>query len=137
MKIDLSKLGSKSDKKHGEPLDYPVCVCRFDKALSAGQLIDFGGPVRPVIDCIEHFPTHQLVHSRVVSLYFVTRFLTELVTGQGVPAWLRCYDYLMIYRRWSHCWLVLSHMKMRCLTGLISVVMPRLNGIDMQAVMTS
>ena len=38
------------------------------------------------MDCIEQLSTRQLVHSRVVSLYFITKFLTALVTGQGVPA---------------------------------------------------
>ena len=52
----------------------------------AGQIIDFGDPVRPVMDYIEQLSTRKLVHNRIVSLYFVSRFLTALVTGQGVPA---------------------------------------------------
>ena len=46
MSVDLSKFGIVSEKKYGGPLDDPVCVCGFEKALSAGQLIDFGDPVR-------------------------------------------------------------------------------------------
>ena len=42
MSVDLSKFGIISGKKYGELLDDPVCVCGFEKALSAGQLIDFG-----------------------------------------------------------------------------------------------
>ena len=48
--IDLSKLGSVSGKKYGEPLGDPICVCGFKKALSVGQLIDFGDPARRVKD---------------------------------------------------------------------------------------
>ena len=57
MTVDLSKFGSISGKKYEEPLGDPVCVCGFEKALSAGQLIDFGDPVRPVMDCIEQLST--------------------------------------------------------------------------------
>ena len=53
MVVDISKLGSVSGKKYGEPLGDPVCVCSFEKAILAVQLIDFGDPVRPVMDCIE------------------------------------------------------------------------------------
>ena len=37
MTIDLGKSGSISGKKYGEPLDDPVCVCGFEKILSAGK----------------------------------------------------------------------------------------------------
>ena len=50
MTVGLSKFGSISGMKYGEPLDDPVCVCGFEKALSAGQLIYFGDLVRPVMD---------------------------------------------------------------------------------------
>ena len=63
MAVDLSKLGSISEKKYEEPLDDHVCVYSFEKALSAGQLIDFGDSVRPAMDCIEQLSTHQLVLS--------------------------------------------------------------------------
>ena len=36
MKFDLSKFGSIPCMKYVEPLDDPVCVCGFEKALSAG-----------------------------------------------------------------------------------------------------
>ena len=39
--VDLSKLVSVSGKNYGEPLNDLVCVCGFENALSAGQLIDF------------------------------------------------------------------------------------------------
>ena len=80
------QVGSISGKEYVEPFSDPICVCKFEKVLSAGQLIDFGEPARPVMDCIEQFFTCQLVHNRNVSLYFVTRFLTARVTGQEVPA---------------------------------------------------
>ena len=83
---DFSKLGNISVKKYEAPLADPVGVCGFEKALSAGQLIYFGDPVRPVMDCIEQLSTSQIFHSRVVSLYIVTRFLTALITGKVVPA---------------------------------------------------
>ena len=86
MAIDISKLGTISGKKHGEPLDDPVCVCGFEKALSAGQLIDFSDPVRPAMDCFEQLSTCQLILSRMVSLFIVTKFLTALVTNQESPA---------------------------------------------------
>ena len=38
------------------------------------------------MDCIKQLSTRQLVHSRIVSLYFVSRFLTGQITGQGVPS---------------------------------------------------
>ena len=50
MTVDFSKFGTISGKKYGEPLDDPVCVCGFEKALLARQLIDFGDPIRPVMD---------------------------------------------------------------------------------------
>ena len=83
MVVDSSKLGSISGKKCEEPLGDPVCVCSFKKALSAGQLIDFGDPVLPAMDCFEQQSTRQFVHSRMVSLYFITKFLMALVTGHG------------------------------------------------------
>ena len=86
MAFDLSKFGTISEKKYGEPLDGPVCVCGFEKAFSAEQLIDFRDPVRPLMDCIEQSYKRQLVHSRMVSLLFVTKFLTVLVSGQENPA---------------------------------------------------
>ena len=86
MRIDLSQLGNISGQKYGEQLSDPVCVCGFEKALSAGELIDFGDPLRPVMECIELISTRLLVHSRVVSLYYVTKFIVALVTEQGVPA---------------------------------------------------
>ena len=57
MSVDLSKVGIVSGKNYGEPLDDPVCICGFERALSARQLIDFGDWVRPVMDCIEHLST--------------------------------------------------------------------------------
>ena len=63
MVIDVSKLGIISDTKYGEPLDDAVCVCGFEKSLSAGQLIDFGDTVRPEMYCIEQLSTRQLVHT--------------------------------------------------------------------------
>ena len=63
MIVEFSKFGSISGKKYEEPLVDPVCVCGFEKTLLAGQLIDFGDPVRPVMDCIEQLYTRQLVHS--------------------------------------------------------------------------
>ena len=86
MTVDFSKFGTISGKKYGEPLDDPVCVFGFEKAHSARQLIDFGDIVLAVIDFIEQLSTRQLVHSRIVSLFFVTYFLTELVTVQENPA---------------------------------------------------
>ena len=79
--------------KHGELPDDPVYVCSFEKALSAGQLIDFGEPVRPVMDYIEQLSIRQLVHSRMVSLSYLPKFLTALVTGQENPvgAQLPCF----------------------------------------------
>ena len=74
--VDLSKFGTISGKKYGEPLDDSVCVCGFEKTLSTGQLIDFGDPVHPVMDRMEHLSTRHLVHSRMFSLFFVTNFLT-------------------------------------------------------------
>ena len=77
---------TKSDKDYvlsGEAamaVDDPVCVCGFEKALSAGQLINFGDPVCSVMDCIEQLSTRKLVHSRMVSIFFVTKFLATLVT---------------------------------------------------------
>ena len=87
MTIDLSQFSHVSGMKYGEPLSDPTCVCGFEKVLSAEQLIDFGDSVRPVMDCIKQLSTRQQVYNRIVSLYFVTRFLTALVTGPGVPAW--------------------------------------------------
>ena len=84
--VDFSSFDCLSEKEYGEPLDEPIFVCGFEKALSAGLLIDFGDPTRPVTDCIEQLSTRQLIHSRMVLLYFVTKFLTALVTGQEVPA---------------------------------------------------
>ena len=43
--LDFIKFGSFSEKKYGEPLDELICVYVFEKALSAGQMIDFGDPV--------------------------------------------------------------------------------------------
>ena len=45
MAIDLSNFATISGKKCEEPLDDRVCVCGFEKALSAGQLIYFGDRV--------------------------------------------------------------------------------------------
>ena len=97
MVVDFSQFGSISRKRYGEPLGDLVCFCVFEKALLAGQLVDFGDPVHPVMNCIEKLSTRQLVYSQMVSLYFVTRFLTPLVTGQGVPAGLGFHGYLMRY----------------------------------------
>ena len=72
VEVDLSKFGSVSGKKYGEPLGDPVCVCLFESTLSAGKLIDFGDPVRSVMVCIEQLSTNQLIHSRMVPLFFVT-----------------------------------------------------------------
>ena len=63
-----------------------MCVFGFEKALSARQLIDFGDPVRPVMYYIKQLSTRQHVHSQMVSLLSVTKFLTALVTGQEDPA---------------------------------------------------
>ena len=57
MTIDLGQFDHVSDKGYGEPLSDPICVCRFEKAQPAGQLIDFGDQVRPVMDCIEQLST--------------------------------------------------------------------------------
>ena len=84
--VDLSKLCFVSAKKYGKPLDDSVYICGFEKSLSAGQLIDFSDPIRSVMDCIEQLSTRQLVHSRMVSLFLVTKLLTALVTGQEVSA---------------------------------------------------
>ena len=86
MTVDVSKFGSISGKKYEKLLGDPVRVCKSEKVFSAGLLIDFGDPVRQVMDCIEQFSTRELVHRLVVSLYFVTRFLTVLVIGREVPA---------------------------------------------------
>ena len=43
--VYLSKFGTTSGKKYGEPLEDPLCVCGFENALSAGRLIDFEDPV--------------------------------------------------------------------------------------------
>ena len=97
MTVDLNKLGSISGKKYGEPLDDPVCVCSFEKVLLAEELIDFGDPVRPMMDCIEQLSKRQLVHSRMISLFYVTKFLTAIVTGQENPAGLSFHVFLMEY----------------------------------------
>ena len=73
-------------KKYGEPFVDPVRICSLEKALSAEQLIDLGDPIRPVMDCIEQLYTRYLVHSRVVSLYFITKSPTAIITVQGFPA---------------------------------------------------
>ena len=36
MSVDLSKFSSLSGRRYGDPLDDPVCVRGFEKALSAG-----------------------------------------------------------------------------------------------------
>ena len=56
MGIVLSKISTIPGKKYEEPLHDPVCVCRFEKTLSAEHLIDSGDSARPVMDCIEKFP---------------------------------------------------------------------------------
>ena len=38
------------------------------------------------MDCIEQQSTPQLFHSRMVSLFYVTKFLTALFTSQENPA---------------------------------------------------
>ena len=86
MTVDLSQFGHVSGKDYGVSLSDPLCVCGFEKALLAGQLIDFGDPVSPAMDCIEQLSTRQLVYSRIVSLCFVTKFLTVLFAVQKVPA---------------------------------------------------
>ena len=86
MVVDLSKFSSVSGNKYGEPLGDPACVYGFEKAFSVGKLIDFGDLLHPVMDCIEKLSTHQPVHSEIVSLFFITKFLTALITGQEVPA---------------------------------------------------
>ena len=50
MAFDFSKIGCLSGQKYGESLGGPVSVCSFEKALSGGQLIEFGNPVRPVMN---------------------------------------------------------------------------------------
>ena len=70
--------------KYGESLVEPICVCSFKNTFSAGQLIEFGDPALPVINCIEKPYTCQLVHSRMVSLFFVNKFLMALVTVMEV-----------------------------------------------------
>ena len=84
--VDFSKLSSVSGQKCGEMLGEPVCVCGFEKTPLAGKLIDVGYSVRPLMDCIELLSTRQLVYSRMVSLIFIYKFLTALVTGRKVPA---------------------------------------------------
>ena len=51
-----------------------------------GQLFEFDDSACPVMDCFEQLSTCQLVHSRIVSLYFVKNFLKALVTGHKAPA---------------------------------------------------
>ena len=87
MTVELSRFGIICGRKYGKPLDDPVCVCGFKTALSIGKLIDFGDLTRPVMDCIEQLSTRQPVHSRLVSLFLVTMFLTALVTDQNNPVW--------------------------------------------------
>ena len=48
--VDFSRFGCLSDQKYGESFDELVIVCSFQKTLSAGQLIEFGDPVRSVMD---------------------------------------------------------------------------------------
>ena len=62
MTADLSKFDTESGKKYGDPLGDPVCVCGFEKALSARQLIEFDDQVRPVMVFIEQLSTRQLVY---------------------------------------------------------------------------
>ena len=47
-------------------------------------MINFDGPVRLVMDCIEHLSRHQLIHSRMVSLYFTNRVLITIVLNQEI-----------------------------------------------------
>ena len=86
MTVDLSKFGTMCGKNYGEPLDDPVCVCGFEKAISAGQLIESGDPVHTVMYRIDQLSTCQPAHSLMVSLFFVTKLLTTQVTGQESPA---------------------------------------------------
>ena len=72
MVVDFSKFGIMPGKKYEESLGDPSYVCGFEMALSAVQLIGFDDPVLPVMDCVEKLPTHQIFHSRVVSVYFIT-----------------------------------------------------------------
>ena len=53
MPADFSTFGSMSLQKYREPRGEPVCVRVFEKTLSAGKLIEFGDPVRSVIDYSE------------------------------------------------------------------------------------
>ena len=50
---DFSKFGGFSGPKYGEAVSESVCVCGFEEALLALQLIDFDGLARPVMYCIE------------------------------------------------------------------------------------
>ena len=86
MAVDYSKLGTISGKRYGEPRDDPECVCGFEKVLSAGKLIEFGDRARPVMDCIEQLSIRRLFFSRMVSLFYVTKLITELVIGQENPS---------------------------------------------------
>ena len=122
-------------KEYREQFSNPICVCGFEYVFSVGQLDDFGDTVRPVLDCIEHLSTHELVFSRIVSLYFIARFLTAVVTGQRDPARAKLPWIPDKISEAGHYWLALSRMRSRFLTGFVSVVMPRLNGVNIEAVM--
>ena len=72
MTINLSWFCHVSGKGYGEPLSDPICICGFERALSAGKIINFGDLARPVMDCIQQLSIFQIVHSQIVPIYFVT-----------------------------------------------------------------
>ena len=47
MAVDFNKLGCLSDFMNDESIGDSVCVCGFEKAPSAGRLIEFGDLARP------------------------------------------------------------------------------------------
>ena len=87
MAVDFSKLGCLSGQKYGEQLFEHVRVSGFEKILSVGQSIDFGDPVRPVMDYIEQLSTRQLVYSRKGSLLFMNKYLTAFRHCPGSSGW--------------------------------------------------
>ena len=86
MTANLSKFGSLSGLKYEQTVSEIICACDFEKFLSADQLIDFGDPVRPVMDCIEQRSTHQPVYCQMVRLFLLYKQLTVITTDLETPA---------------------------------------------------
>ena len=81
IKVDHRKLGFLSRKKYRESLREPVFIWDFDKNLSAGKLIDFGGPARLVKDIIEQLYT--LICPQLIGVSTLrNKFMTVVTTGQ-------------------------------------------------------